>query len=158
MCKGHDDPTEAKWNCLILCPSQSVCVYEDVICRKESEKGTFSAHWLAGIVVMATREGNIIKIDSRRGTLPFHTSCGKKNHHEPAVEAIYPFLCECTDEGVLVCRRRVSTSNLPPPKHPIHFQWGLDLENALAIRDIEYPRCLDNPEQRVFNDMLRCRP
>ncbi|GFV87794.1 hypothetical protein TNCV_780761 [Trichonephila clavipes] len=33
-----------------------------------------------------------------------------------------------------------------------------DLENALAIRDIEYPRCLDNPEQRVFDDMLRCRP
>ncbi|GFW81178.1 hypothetical protein TNCV_4805461 [Trichonephila clavipes] len=34
----------------------------------------------------------------------------------------------------------------------------LDLENALAIRDVEYPRCLDNPEQRVFDDMLRCRP
>ncbi|GFV45508.1 hypothetical protein TNCV_4855301 [Trichonephila clavipes] len=33
-----------------------------------------------------------------------------------------------------------------------------DLENALAIRDVEYPRCLDNPEQRVFDDMLRCRP
>ncbi|GFU27330.1 ATP-dependent DNA helicase [Trichonephila clavipes] len=32
------------------------------------------------------------------------------------------------------------------------------LENALAIRDVEYPRCLDNPEQRVFDDMLRCRP
>ncbi|GFU39046.1 hypothetical protein TNCV_3191511 [Trichonephila clavipes] len=25
-----------------------------------------------------------------------------------------PFLFECTDEGVLVCRRIVSTSNLPP--------------------------------------------
>ncbi|GFV58278.1 hypothetical protein TNCV_1272401 [Trichonephila clavipes] len=67
-----------------------------------------------------------------------------------------PFLCECTDEGVLVCRRIVSTSNLPPKAS--HFQWGLDLENALAIRDGEYPRCLDNPEQRVFDDMLRCRP
>ncbi|GFY25524.1 hypothetical protein TNCV_2486441 [Trichonephila clavipes] len=55
-----------------------------------------------------------------------------------------PFLCECTDEGVLVCRRIVSISNLPP--------------HALAIRDVEYPRCLDNPEQRVFDDMLRCRP
>ncbi|GFT87170.1 hypothetical protein TNCV_3474021 [Trichonephila clavipes] len=33
-----------------------------------------------------------------------------------------------------------------------------DLENALAIRDVEYPRCLDNPDQRVFDDMLRCRP
>ncbi|GFX01725.1 hypothetical protein TNCV_2921111 [Trichonephila clavipes] len=31
----------------------------------------------------------------------------------------------------------------------------LYLENALAIRDVEYPRCLDNPEQRVFDDMLR---
>ncbi|GFX93578.1 hypothetical protein TNCV_1587561 [Trichonephila clavipes] len=33
-----------------------------------------------------------------------------------------------------------------------------NLENALAIRDVEYPRCLFNPEQRVFDDMLRCRP
>ncbi|GFX79882.1 hypothetical protein TNCV_557811 [Trichonephila clavipes] len=33
---------------------------------------------------------------------------------------------------------------LASPKHPTHFQWGLDLENALAIRDVEYPRCLDN--------------
>ncbi|GFV57438.1 hypothetical protein TNCV_1608831 [Trichonephila clavipes] len=47
---------------------------------------------------------------------------------------------------------------LASPKPPTHFQWGLDLENALAIRDVEYPRCLDNPEQRVFDDMLRCRP
>ncbi|GFV55008.1 hypothetical protein TNCV_858791 [Trichonephila clavipes] len=27
---------------------------------------------------------------------------------------------------------------------------------TLAIRDVEYHRCLDNPEQRVFDDMLRC--
>ncbi|GFW83763.1 uncharacterized protein TNCV_668761 [Trichonephila clavipes] len=47
---------------------------------------------------------------------------------------------------------------LASSKHPKHFQWGLDLENALAIRDVEYPSCLDNPEQRVFDDMLRCRP
>ncbi|GFV30860.1 hypothetical protein TNCV_4012941 [Trichonephila clavipes] len=47
---------------------------------------------------------------------------------------------------------------LVTPKHPTHFQSGLDLENALAIRDVENPRCLDNPEQRVFDDMLRCRP
>ncbi|GFW02404.1 hypothetical protein TNCV_1733191 [Trichonephila clavipes] len=33
-----------------------------------------------------------------------------------------------------------------------------NLENALVIRDVEYPRCLDSPEQRVFDDMLRCRP
>ncbi|GFU67958.1 hypothetical protein TNCV_1365021 [Trichonephila clavipes] len=26
--------------------------------------------------------------------------------------------------------------------------------NTLAIRDVEYPRCLDNPEQRVFD--VRC--
>ncbi|GFU41532.1 hypothetical protein TNCV_2792571 [Trichonephila clavipes] len=32
------------------------------------------------------------------------------------------------------------------------------LENTLAIRDVEHPRCLDNPEQRVFDDMLRCPP
>ncbi|GFX67473.1 macroglobulin complement-related [Trichonephila clavipes] len=63
----------------------------------------------------------------------------------------------CMDEGVPVCRRIVSTSNLPPQSIP-HFQWGLDLENALAIRDVEYPRCVDNHEQRVFDDMLRCRP
>ncbi|GFV65702.1 hypothetical protein TNCV_3970101 [Trichonephila clavipes] len=71
---------------------------------------------------------------------------------------IIPFLCECTDEGVLVCRRIVSTSNLPPRSIPHIFNGVLDLENALAIRDVEYPRCLDNAEQRVFNDMLRYRP
>ncbi|GFS54931.1 hypothetical protein TNCV_3576391 [Trichonephila clavipes] len=69
-----------------------------------------------------------------------------------------PFLCECTDEGVLVCRQDSFDQQLASPKHPTHFQWGLDLENALAIRDVEYPRRLDNPEQRMFDDMLRCRP
>ncbi|GFV20261.1 hypothetical protein TNCV_4266891 [Trichonephila clavipes] len=64
----------------------------------------------------------------------FHTSYHTFAQHYPAaVEAIYPFLCECTDEGVLVSRRIVSTSNLPPQSIPTHFQWGLDLENALAI-------------------------
>ncbi|GFU29933.1 hypothetical protein TNCV_1687051 [Trichonephila clavipes] len=52
----------------------------------------------------------------------------------------------------------VSTRNLPPQSIPHIFNGGLDLDNALAIRDVEYPRCLDNPEQRVFDDMLRCRP
>ncbi|GFU45910.1 hypothetical protein TNCV_5102151 [Trichonephila clavipes] len=33
-----------------------------------------------------------------------------------------------------------------------------DLENALAILYVEYPRCPDNLEQRMFDDMLRCRP
>ncbi|GFW99550.1 hypothetical protein TNCV_3417831 [Trichonephila clavipes] len=67
------------------------------------------------------------------------------------------FLCECTDEGVLVCRRIVLISNLPP-KASHTFSMGFRSENTLAIRDVEYPRCLDNPEQRVFDDMLRCRP
>ncbi|GFX15786.1 hypothetical protein TNCV_1061081 [Trichonephila clavipes] len=89
----------------------------------------------------------------------FHTSYHTlHNIIQQLLRQFIPFLCKCTDEGVLVCRRIVSTSNLPPPKHPTHFQLGLDLENALGIRDIEYPRCLDNPEQRVFGDMLRCRP
>ncbi|GFV42072.1 hypothetical protein TNCV_2602721 [Trichonephila clavipes] len=87
----------------------------------------------------------------------FHTSYHTlHNIIQQLLRQFIPFLCEFTDEGVLVCRRIVSTSNLPPPKHSTHFQWGL--ENALAIRDVEYPRCLDNPEQRVFDDMLRCRP
>ncbi|GFV48636.1 hypothetical protein TNCV_5069211 [Trichonephila clavipes] len=54
-----------------------------------------------------------------------------------------PFLCECTDEGVLVCRRIVSSSKIASQSIP-HVQWGLDLENAPVIRDFEYPRCLDN--------------
>ncbi|GFV15283.1 hypothetical protein TNCV_2830071 [Trichonephila clavipes] len=88
----------------------------------------------------------------------FHTSYHTlHNIIQQLLRQFIPFLCECTDEGVLVCRRIVSTSNLPPQSIP-HFQWGLDLENTLAIRDVEYPRCLDNPEQRVFDDMLRCRP
>ncbi|GFX63641.1 hypothetical protein TNCV_2824271 [Trichonephila clavipes] len=89
----------------------------------------------------------------------FHTSYHTlHNIIQQLLRQFILFLCECTDEGVLVCRRIVSTSNLPPKASPHTFQWGLDLENALAIRDVEYPRCLDNPEQRVFYDMLRCRP
>ncbi|GFU89467.1 hypothetical protein TNCV_2444291 [Trichonephila clavipes] len=78
----------------------------------------------------------------------FHTSYHTlHNIIQQLLKQFIPFLCECTDEGVLVCRRIVSTSNLPPQS--IHtFSMGLDLENALAIRDVEYPRCLDNPEQR----------
>ncbi|GFV72976.1 hypothetical protein TNCV_1734441 [Trichonephila clavipes] len=88
----------------------------------------------------------------------FHTSYhALHNIIQQLLRQFIPLLCECTDEGVLVCWRIVLTSNLPP-KASTHFQWGLDLENALAIRDVEYPRCLDNPEQRVFDDMLRCRP
>ncbi|GFY05519.1 hypothetical protein TNCV_4370301 [Trichonephila clavipes] len=89
----------------------------------------------------------------------FHTSYHTlHNIIQQLLRQFIPFLCECTDEGVLVCRRIVSTSNLPPQSISHIFKWGLNLENALAIRDVEYPRCLDNPEQRVFNDMLRCRP
>ncbi|GFV70087.1 hypothetical protein TNCV_4411291 [Trichonephila clavipes] len=89
----------------------------------------------------------------------FHTSYHTlHNIIQQLLRQFIPFLCECTDEGVLVCRRIVSTSNLPPQSIPHIYNGVLDLENALAIRDVEYPRCLDNPEQRVFDDMLRCRP
>ncbi|GFS62081.1 hypothetical protein TNCV_476491 [Trichonephila clavipes] len=89
----------------------------------------------------------------------FHTSYHTlHNIIQQLLKQSIPFLCECTDEGVLVSRRIVSTRNYLPKASHTHFQWGLDLENALAIRDVEYSRCLDNPEQRVFDDMLRCRP
>ncbi|GFX67583.1 hypothetical protein TNCV_3933251 [Trichonephila clavipes] len=89
----------------------------------------------------------------------FHTSDHTlHNIIQQLLRQFIPFLCECTDEGVLVCWRIVSDQQLASPEHLTHFQWGLDLENALAIRDVEYPRCLDNPEQRVFDDMLRCHP
>ncbi|GFV15950.1 hypothetical protein TNCV_4800341 [Trichonephila clavipes] len=88
----------------------------------------------------------------------FHTSYHTlHNIIQQLLRQFIPFLCECTDEGVLVCRRIVSTSNLPP-KASHTFSMGFRSENALAIRDVEYPRCLGNPEQRVFDDMLRCRP
>ncbi|GFV82551.1 hypothetical protein TNCV_3983411 [Trichonephila clavipes] len=47
-----------------------------------------------------------------------------------------------------------------PPAHKAHQTVSFSgyLENALVMQDVEYPRCLDNPEQRVFDDMLRCRP
>ncbi|GFX47704.1 DDE_Tnp_IS1595 domain-containing protein [Trichonephila clavipes] len=48
--------------------------------------------------------------------------------------------------------------NFVDPVTNCHTNTIENLENALAIRDVEYPRCLDNPEQRVFDDMLRCRP
>ncbi|GFV73329.1 hypothetical protein TNCV_958941 [Trichonephila clavipes] len=67
----------------------------------------------------------------------FHTSYHTlHNIIQQLLRQFIPFLCECTDMGVLVCRRLVSTSNLPPQSIPIYFQWGLDLENALAIRDV----------------------
>ncbi|GFU80449.1 hypothetical protein TNCV_3845331 [Trichonephila clavipes] len=88
----------------------------------------------------------------------FHTSYHTlHNIIQQLLRQFIPFLFKCTDEGVLVCRRIFRPATCLP-KHPAHFQWGLDLENALAIRDAEFSRCLDNPEQRVFDDMLRCRP
>jgi hypothetical protein len=33
-----------------------------------------------------------------------------------------------------------------------------DLENVPAIQGVEYPRSLHTAGQRVFDDMLRCRP
>ncbi|GFU94790.1 hypothetical protein TNCV_1733971 [Trichonephila clavipes] len=57
-----------------------------------------------------------------------------------------PFLCECTDEGVLVCRRIVSTSSLPLQSIPHIFNGVLDLESTLAMRDVgNTSRCLDLP-------------
>ncbi|GFW29743.1 hypothetical protein TNCV_3936101 [Trichonephila clavipes] len=90
----------------------------------------------------------------------FHTSYHTlHNIIQQLLRQFIPFICEGTDEGVLVCRRIVvSTSNLPPQSIPHIFNGVYIMENALAIRDVEYPRCLDNPEQRVFDDMLRCRP
>ncbi|GFV58259.1 hypothetical protein TNCV_4614631 [Trichonephila clavipes] len=69
-----------------------------------------------------------------------------------------PFPCECTDEDSSCLSEDSFDNQLASPKHPTHIQWGLDLENALVIRDVEYPRYLDNPEQQMFDDMLRCRP
>ncbi|GFS59948.1 hypothetical protein TNCV_3957441 [Trichonephila clavipes] len=88
----------------------------------------------------------------------FHTSYHTlHNIIQQLLRQFIPFLFECTDEGVLVGRRIVSTSNWPPQSLPHILNGVLDLENALAIREVEHPRCLDNPEQRLFNDMLRCR-
>ncbi|GFX80635.1 hypothetical protein TNCV_499021 [Trichonephila clavipes] len=89
----------------------------------------------------------------------FHTSYHTlHNIIQQLLRQFIPFLCGCTDEGVLCLSEDSLDQQLASPKHPKHLEWGLDLENALAIRDVEYPRCLDNPEQRVFDDMLRCRP
>ncbi|GFX12503.1 hypothetical protein TNCV_2929971 [Trichonephila clavipes] len=84
----------------------------------------------------------------------FHTSYHTlHNIIQQLLRQFIPFLCECS------CLSEDSfDQQLSSPKHPTHIQWVLHLENALAIRDVEYPRCLDNPEQRVFDDMLRCRP
>ncbi|GFV10844.1 hypothetical protein TNCV_4706121 [Trichonephila clavipes] len=87
----------------------------------------------------------------------FHTSYYTlHNIIQQLLRQFIPFLCECTDECSCLSEDSFD-QQLASPKHPTHFQWGLDLENALAIRDVEYPRCLDNPKQRVFDDMLRCR-
>ena len=59
--------------------------------------------------------------------------------------------CSCLSEDSF-------DQQLASPKHPTHFQWGLDLENVMAIQGVEYPCCLDYSEQQVFDDMLRCRP
>ncbi|GFT67091.1 hypothetical protein TNCV_4889921 [Trichonephila clavipes] len=59
----------------------------------------------------------------------FHTSKIHTLHNiiQQLLRQFIPFLSECTDEGVLVCRRIVSDQQLASPKHPTHFQWGLDL-------------------------------
>ncbi|GFV01370.1 hypothetical protein TNCV_1384281 [Trichonephila clavipes] len=70
----------------------------------------------------------------------FHTSYHTlHNIIQQLLRQFIPFLCECTDEGLLVCRRIVSDQPLcalPVSASPTHFQeWGLDLENALAIAE-----------------------
>ncbi|GFV15049.1 hypothetical protein TNCV_5134031 [Trichonephila clavipes] len=81
----------------------------------------------------------------------FHTSYHTLNNIiQQLLRQFIPFLCECTDEGVLVCRRIVTDQQLASPKASHTFSMGFRSENALAIRDVEYPRCLENPEQRVF--------
>ncbi|GFY30451.1 hypothetical protein TNCV_3522141 [Trichonephila clavipes] len=76
------------------------------------------------------------------------------------VHNVVSLFAKCIEgNGIATLTIKVSfDQQLASPKHPTHFQWGLDLENALAIRDVEYPRWLYDPEQRVFDDMLRCRP
>ncbi|GFV22985.1 hypothetical protein TNCV_4693041 [Trichonephila clavipes] len=89
----------------------------------------------------------------------FHTSYHTlHNIIQQLLRQFIPFLCECTDEGVTCLSEDSFDQQLASQSIPHIFNEGLDLENALAIRDVEYPRCLDNPEQRVFDDMLRCRP
>ncbi|GFV28903.1 hypothetical protein TNCV_754461 [Trichonephila clavipes] len=89
----------------------------------------------------------------------FHTSYHTlHNIIQQLLRQFIPFLCENTDEGVLVCRRIVSTSNLPPPSTSHTFSMGFRSGERAGHTRVEYPRCLDNPEQRVFDDMLRCRP
>ncbi|GFT51705.1 hypothetical protein TNCV_2936631 [Trichonephila clavipes] len=88
----------------------------------------------------------------------FHTSYTLHNIIQQLLRQFIPFFCECTDEGCSCLSEDSFDQQLASLKHPTFSIWGLDLENALAIRDVEYPRCLDNPEPRVFNDMLRCRP
>ncbi|GFW08761.1 hypothetical protein TNCV_4299341 [Trichonephila clavipes] len=88
----------------------------------------------------------------------FHTSYHTlHNIIQQLLMQFIPFSVSALDEGVLVCRDSFD-HQLASPKHPTNFQWGLHLENALAIRDVEYSHCLDNPEQPVFDNMLRCRP
>ncbi|GFU90602.1 hypothetical protein TNCV_4195231 [Trichonephila clavipes] len=63
---------------------------------------------------------------------------------------------------ILILRTRNGTMHLKSAgtfrKKGISTGYVHHPENALAIRDVEYPSLLsDNPEQRVFDDMLRCR-
>ncbi|GFV13473.1 hypothetical protein TNCV_3025451 [Trichonephila clavipes] len=64
---------------------------------------------------------------------------------DAAVEAIYPHSSVSARmmRGVLVLSVDSFDQQLASPKHPTHFQWGLDLENALAIRDVDPPHCLE---------------
>ena len=87
------------------------------------------------------------------------TSMGYTLHNiiQQLLRHFIPFLCECTDEDVLACRVIVSTSNLPPKSIPHILNrvqiwrtwWPYEALNILAV--------LDNTEQQVLDDILRCR-
>ena len=68
-----------------------------------------------------------------------------------------PFLCHCRNEDLLVCWRLVLIIKLPPQSTPGIFYRVLIWKMHPAIRDVEYPRCLDSSEQQLFGDIMRCR-
>ncbi|GFV27884.1 hypothetical protein TNCV_4115761 [Trichonephila clavipes] len=82
----------------------------------------------------------------------FHTSYHTlHNIIQQLLRQFIPFICECTDEGVLVYRRIVSTSNLPP-KASHTFSMGFRSgERAGQYETLNTLAVSDNPEQRVLS-------
>ncbi|GFY00214.1 uncharacterized protein TNCV_4664661 [Trichonephila clavipes] len=95
----------------------------------------------------------VLKANDRRTSCPCHDE-----FRGPRSDYVRQFDVRTEKWNNAFKSQQATDQQLASPKHTTHFKWGLDLENALAIRDVEYPRCLDNPEQRVFDDILRCRP